>query len=237
MSFSSALSQVWFYNNNFISNGNKEHDNFDSIVDGDIVYKIFNNFIIENNHIVTLKNRCKGMCIVVKGDCHIKGTISMTARGANTYSTIDQGKGVAFDVVNYKTIIDTAENLAIYDYKILDSDCGNGAGRRYHYNYGNGVSGYTGSAGTGRGFGGGGSGAARGAAKYSYSGAGAKGSPFSGGSGGGGAYGGGSINIFHKNNFINNGTIRANGGIGYYYAPLGIKGGNGGAGTITVTKI
>lgn len=51
----------------------------------------------------------------------------------------------------------------------------------------------------------------------------------------GGGSGGGSITILYTGNFINNGTIRANGGSGAPYT--GFYGGNGGAGSIRISKI
>ena len=52
----------------------------------------------------------------------------------------------------------------------------------------------------------------------------------------GGASGGGSINIFYKNNYENNGNITATGGAGIY-GQQGNMGGSGGNGSVTITQI
>lgn len=55
---------------------------FPSTLDGDPVVKTFENFTIGPGAFVTVSNRCKGLYLNILGDCHIDGTLSMTARGA-----------------------------------------------------------------------------------------------------------------------------------------------------------
>lgn len=59
-----------------------EDVNFESVQDGDTVFKYFKNVYINEGHTVTVQNRCKGLVIYCLGDCIIRGTLSMTARGA-----------------------------------------------------------------------------------------------------------------------------------------------------------
>jgi len=56
--------------------------------DGDMVVKQYNSMIIDAGDTVTTDQPCRGLLILVKGDCTINGTLSMKARGANANPTI-----------------------------------------------------------------------------------------------------------------------------------------------------
>ncbi len=56
--------------------------NYIANIDGDIIVKNYDTLTINAGHTVTTNNRCKGLLILVQGDCTINGTLTMTARGA-----------------------------------------------------------------------------------------------------------------------------------------------------------
>jgi hypothetical protein len=57
--------------------------NIPSTLDGDTVFRTYDDLVINSGHTLTVTNRCKGLCIHVRGDCVINGVLSMTARGAH----------------------------------------------------------------------------------------------------------------------------------------------------------
>lgn len=71
-------------NADFSSTGVSTHDQFASTLDGDPVLRTFNNFTINEGHLVTTTNRCKGLYLKIRGNLVVNGTLSMTARGAKT---------------------------------------------------------------------------------------------------------------------------------------------------------
>lgn len=59
-----------------------ENTNLPSTTDGDIVHRDYSSLVIDAGKTLTVENRCKGLAILVRGDCIINGTLSMTKRGA-----------------------------------------------------------------------------------------------------------------------------------------------------------
>ena len=59
--------------------------------DGDMVVKQYNSVTIDTGDTVTVDQPCRGLFILVKGDCTINGTLSMTARGAFANPTSSGG--------------------------------------------------------------------------------------------------------------------------------------------------
>jgi len=59
-----------------------EDTSLPSTVDGDIVYRDYSSLEIDAGKTLTVANRCKGLAILVRDDCVIEGTLSMTKRGA-----------------------------------------------------------------------------------------------------------------------------------------------------------
>jgi len=59
--------------------------------DGDMVVKQYNSVTIDAGDTVTVDQPCRGLFILVKGDCTINGTLSMTARGAFANPTSSGG--------------------------------------------------------------------------------------------------------------------------------------------------
>jgi|TARA_Y100000296_G_C5134738_1_gene237553 hypothetical protein len=56
--------------------------NKDGSYDGDMVVKQYTSVIIDSGDTVTVDQPCRGLFILVKGDCTINGTLNMSARGA-----------------------------------------------------------------------------------------------------------------------------------------------------------
>jgi len=59
--------------------------------DGDMVVKQYTSMTIDSGDTVTVDQPCRGLFILVKGDCIINGTLSMTARGAFANPTSSGG--------------------------------------------------------------------------------------------------------------------------------------------------
>jgi hypothetical protein len=57
--------------------------NIPSTLDGDTVFRTYDDLTINSGHTLTTSHRCKGLCVYVRGDCTINGVLSMTARGAH----------------------------------------------------------------------------------------------------------------------------------------------------------
>lgn len=55
--------------------------NFTSTIDGDPVVKAYKNFTINNNHTISVSNRCRGLYLTIYGNLTIAGTLSMTDKG------------------------------------------------------------------------------------------------------------------------------------------------------------
>lgn len=66
----------------FVSTGLATDQFCGSDVDGEMCVKEFNNFVINESHLVTTQVRRRGLIIYVKGDATINGILSMSARGA-----------------------------------------------------------------------------------------------------------------------------------------------------------
>lgn len=64
---------------------------FSNTEDGDYVVKEYSSLTIDSGVTVTTQNRAKGLFIYVTGDATINGTLSMTARGANTSDPSTEG--------------------------------------------------------------------------------------------------------------------------------------------------
>ena len=56
--------------------------NKDGSYDGDAVVKQFSSLTINSGYVLTTDQPCRGLFIMVQGDCTLNGSISMTARGA-----------------------------------------------------------------------------------------------------------------------------------------------------------
>jgi len=59
--------------------------------DGDMVVKQYSSMIIDTGDTVTVDQPCRGLMILVQGDCTINGTLSMKARGAAANPTSSGG--------------------------------------------------------------------------------------------------------------------------------------------------
>jgi len=59
--------------------------------DGDMVVKQYTSMIIDSGDTVTVDHPCRGMFILVQGDCTINGTLSMLGKGAGTNPTSANG--------------------------------------------------------------------------------------------------------------------------------------------------
>jgi len=59
--------------------------------DGDMVVKQFSSMIIDSGDTVTVDQPCRGMFILVQGDCTINGTLSMLGKGAGVDPTSSGG--------------------------------------------------------------------------------------------------------------------------------------------------
>jgi len=182
--------------------------------DGDMVVKQYTSMIIDAGDTVTVDQPNRGLFILVKGDCTINGTLSMTSKGGYINPTTSGGSdsnavdsnglrfpfltsGGSSSLTAANTLLNGCGNTArsvIANFKTLSSDGtiisvvrqgANGAsGVSSTSNGSNGSNGSTGQSG------GGGSG---GANYQGTSGAGSYGSCFSGGSGGGSIDNNGSV--------------------------------------------
>lgn len=298
--------------------------NIPSIIDGPIVTAIYNSLTINNGVTLTTATRCRGLRVIVMGDCLINGTLSMTGRGANysppwqtDYPITDENGNILAYLPRYGSPgaptkwCGGGTNYVKGDngQAGVNGGCGGGGGGgAYAITY------YAGGGGRGGQFsggaGGGGCGGnnntgnygipgcneggqggvayaggrSDGTAYYAAGGAGnpggdgfygnstwcgrydgtggililivygnlivgstgiisADGSPAHPGSsvclGGGGGSGGGSVNVFYRGDLTNNGSIRANGGLGtpITWNSNAVTGGNGGAGSVRIIKI
>ena len=154
---------------------------FSSTIDGDTVYKNFNNLVINSGHTVTVANRCKGMVIYCYKDCTINGTLSMTARGCKGAGENFAPNGL--DAVETETgIIDLTIPA------VGGAVTGIPHARGYSSYYDSEVTGFTGNSTTNGACGGGGAGGASSDASgtNAYGGAGGAGTSWCGGAGGGG---------------------------------------------------
>lgn len=179
--------------------------------DGDMVVKQFSSMIIDSGDTVTVDQPCRGMFILVQGDCTINGTLSMLGKGAGVDPTSSGGSdsntvdsnGLRFaflkagsteSLTQANTLLNGCGNTArsvIANFKNLSSNGviktisrqgqNGGAGRSGVGEGNNGTSGS--NSGNTLSSGGGGGGGSYNA----NSGAGSYGSCFVGGSGGGGA--------------------------------------------------
>jgi hypothetical protein len=150
----------------FVSTGVTANDEFISELDGDPVVRTYNNFTINEGHLVRPTNRCKGLYLNILGDCIINGTLSMSARGAHAV-----GKYVGIDY-RQPTIYFNETNIFIDKMPFILKD-GGGAGTSA------GANGQIAQNGISCGGGGAGANATGGSS------AGSAGTSFSGGSGGG----------------------------------------------------
>ncbi|KAK3264955.1 hypothetical protein CYMTET_26334 [Cymbomonas tetramitiformis] len=108
---------------NYFGTGEDGHGHFskaynylEAVQDGPVVVRQYESLLIEAGATLTTSVRCKGLLILVKGDCTIDGTLSMTARGAHAdpaaegvYST-----GLRFGVV---TGANTSQTLSAAEWK------------------------------------------------------------------------------------------------------------------------
>lgn len=153
---------------------------FTSTTNGPMVVKRFSTFRL-NSGTLTVANRCKGLCIIVEGDCYIDGTLTMTARGANATA---ESLGLNPITLNFETTSTPTDYLW---YWANASAGAAGAARRASNSSGTTyLGGNVGKVGTNGGCGGGGGGAAYAVYGTATSGAGAAGTIYSGGGGGGG---------------------------------------------------
>ena len=171
---------------NFNSTGVLAHDQFTSVLDGDPVVKTFDNFVINENHIVTVTQRCKGLYLFIDGDLTINGILSMTARGANA-----PGKFVGIDYFNGFIYFNDLNIFEEHGLPTVVKNGGLGASAVQTYTSGDdkhqALPGLDGES-IEDGLGGGGSGASRSShGGTCKSGAGAQATSFSGGPGGGAA--------------------------------------------------
>ena len=143
--------------------------NLPSDLDGPMITKIYSSLTINSGITLTTSNRCRGLRLVVLGDCTINGTITMSARGAN-YPAPDQD----FEILDLdNNILTTIPRIG-----------GLGGDRGLDASYSSGMSGYAGVDG---GCGGGGAGGCYSGGYRTISAGGGRASCFSGGAGAGGS--------------------------------------------------
>ena len=65
-----------------MANVNYTVQNKNGSYDGDMVVKQYTSVAIDNGDTVTVDQPCRGLMILVSGDCTINGTLSMKGRGA-----------------------------------------------------------------------------------------------------------------------------------------------------------
>lgn len=53
-----------------------------SVADGDMVTQYYRNLTVDTGHVLTVSNRCKGLCLIIYGDLTVSGEITMTGMGA-----------------------------------------------------------------------------------------------------------------------------------------------------------
>lgn len=193
---------------------------FSSTLDGPTVYKHFNNLVINEGHVVTVANRCKGMVIYCDGDCTINGTLSMTARGC-------KGAGEYFAPNGLASVKTPDGTIDLTIPPTGGTVTGNPRSSSYSYynNYYNGNSSTNGACG-----GGGSGGASNSSAENGRSpatgGAGGAGTTWCGGSGGGGC-GADRYEVTASNGSSSGGA----GGAGYGYDAVGAGGAGNPGGT------
>ena len=98
---------------NFVSTGDIEHDYFESVQDGNPVVRTYNNFTINEGHVVTPTNRCKGLYLNILGDLTVNGTLSMTARGC-----VGEGCNIGIDY-SERVIYYASENIFPDDFTVI----------------------------------------------------------------------------------------------------------------------
>lgn len=215
----------------FNSTGEQEHDYFASEEDGDPVVLTYNNFTINEGHIVTPTNRCKGMYLNILGDLVVNGTLSMTARGAKCegqYIGIDRKNRIIYfnndetsPFIKYRgmTTIDKVGGLGISG--VIKGNLYGTPGLTLDSWRSNATGGINGACGAGGGT----------CGYFSYAPAkGGNGTSFSGGAGAGGgaSYWNGSTNVAIKGNDAEeNGGAGGNGTIGKSASTQGQYGGGG----------
>ena len=59
--------------------------------DGDMVVKQYSSMTINNGDTITTDQPCRGLMILVQGNCTINGTLSMTGRGGYSNPTTNGG--------------------------------------------------------------------------------------------------------------------------------------------------
>jgi hypothetical protein len=194
------------------TSGNVTHtvQNKNGNYDGDMVIKEYSSLTINAGHTMTVDQPCRGLMILVSGDCTINGTLSMQARGAlgnpsssggsDSNAVGASGLQVGFATASGSSSFTndgtgyngcgTAVRTTLASFDNLSSDgtiitiqrtgAAGDPGKNSHAN----TAGSNGSTGQS---GGGGAGGWDGSSTVSVSGAGAVGTCFSGGSGGGGS--------------------------------------------------
>lgn len=211
---------------NFESN---QSISFTSTLDGSMVYKYFNNLIINAGHTITTTNRCKGLYIYVAGDAIINGSLTMTARGAKV-----AGENLVLMPEIGKLVVDA--NYVNYPYYI---GAVGGAAKAGFNNIVVQAPTTNGNAGVNYACGSGGAGALNTGVTNSWSGGGSAGTSYSGGAGGGacmntgaGTAGSGGVNGGAGGNAVRGlSTYGAGGGAGNPGGAGIGGGGTGGTGT------
>ena len=242
------------------TSGNVTHtvQNKNGSYDGDMVIKEYSSLTINSGHTMTVDQPCRGLMILVNGDCTINGTLSMHARGASAnpsssggsdnnavgasglqvgFATTSGSSSFTNDGTGYngcgtavRSTLATFNNLSSNGViaTIQRTGAAGDPGKSSHNN----TSGSNGSTGQS---GGGGAGGWDGSNTVSVSGAGAAGTCFSGGSGGGGSTTSGGHSSLDAVAYGGaggnaNGSAGAQGGVGN---PAGTStgGGQGGVGT------
>lgn len=162
--------------------------NLSSTSDGDMITAVYQTLTINSGYTLSTLNRCRGLRIIVLGNCIINGTLSMTARGAN-YPPPNDDLPI-YDL--YGNLLATVPRIGSIG---APTNTSPGVGT-------------SGTAGVDRGCGGGGGGGGYGAIR----GGGGIASCYSGGAGGGGfcAYNSGTGNSMDGRNY------GGRGGDGYY---------------------
>jgi len=110
----------------FVSNGFSINDQFPATIDSDPVVKTFNNFTINEGHVVTPSVRCKGMYLFIEGDLIVNGILSMTARGAKA-----PGKFIGIDPYSGRIYFDSIDRFSARGLITLPNIGGAGANRVY----------------------------------------------------------------------------------------------------------
>ena len=93
--------------------------NKDGSYDGDAVVKQYTSLTVNANYVVTTDQPCRGLFIMVQGNCTLNGSLSMTARGAfadpSTHGAATTGIRVPVSPVSNDALSEDISTGAVFD--------------------------------------------------------------------------------------------------------------------------